>query len=64
MEGLAPGSPEYIEAYKKQMSGGGNREDYKAKNKGTIPEKYDSGKLLKASIGKTAQTVDFKLVSK
>ena len=64
MAGLTEGSPEYMEAYKKQMAGGGNRQSYKEKFIGAIPEKYDSGATLKATIGKSSQTVDFKLESK
>ncbi len=64
MEGLSPGSPEYIEAYKKQMAAGPNQAAYKAKNSGAIPAKYDSGAELKATIGKSAQVVDFALESK
>jgi hypothetical protein len=63
MAGLSPGTPEYIEAYKKQMSGG-NRADYKTKSKGEIPEKYNSGAELKATVGKSSETINFDLKSK
>ena len=64
MAGLTPGTPEYIEAYQKMMAAGPNRSAYKEKIKGEIPEKYNSGKELKATVGKSAQTIDFKLDSK
>ena len=64
MAGLAEGTPEYIEAYKKQMAGGANRAAYKEKPKGTIPEKYSTGGTLKATVGKSSETIDFKLESK
>lgn len=64
MAGLSEGTPEYIEAYKKQMAGGANRAGYQEKTKGAIPEKYSSGGALKATVGKSAETIDFKLESK
>ena len=64
MAGFTPGTPEYTEAYKKQMSGGGNRQDYKEKYIGAIPDKYNSGATLKATVGKSSETIDFKLESK
>ena len=63
MAGLAPGTPEYMEAYKKQMAGG-NRAEYKAKPKGEIPEKYNTGVALKATVGKSSETINFDLKSK
>ena len=64
MAGLTPGTPEYNEAYQKMMSSGPNRAAYKEKVKGEIPEKYNSGKELKATVGKSAQTIDFQLDTK
>ena len=64
MAGISPGSPEYAAAYQKMMAGGGNRTEYKTKPKGFIPEKYDSGSLLKATVGKGSHVADFKLESK
>jgi hypothetical protein len=61
MDGLTPGSPEYIEAYKKQMSQGRNTADYAVKPKGEIPAKYESGSELKAMVGKTPETINFEL---
>jgi hypothetical protein len=64
MEGLAPGSPEYIEAYKAQMTGGGNRTEYKAKPKGEIPAKYNTDGALTAEVGSADTVVNFDLISK
>lgn len=65
MEGLAPGSPEYIAAYKAQMaSGKSSRAEYKAKPKGEIPEKYDAEGVLSADVGTSETVVDFALERK
>jgi len=63
MAGLTPGSPEYADAYRKAMSGGGRPNDaYKpAKNADGLPEKYQSG-ILKAMVQDVgSQVLDFKL---
>ena len=46
------------------MAGGANRAAYQEKPKGAIPEKYSAAGALKATVGKTAETIDFKLESK
>jgi hypothetical protein len=63
MAGLTPGSPEYAEAYKKLMSGGGRPNDqYKqAKPSDTFPEKYQQGALKAMVDAVGSQTIDFKL---
>lgn len=65
MEGLAPGSPEYAEAYKKMMSGGGGRpnDQYKpAKpDENSIPQDYQNGKLKAMVQDIGTQTLDLKL---
>ncbi len=64
MSGLSPGTPEYNAAYQKMMSSGPNQTAYKEKTKGEIPEKYNSGAELKAVVGPSSETIDFKLESK
>ncbi|MCU0711687.1 MAG: carboxypeptidase-like regulatory domain-containing protein [Pirellula sp.] len=63
MEGLAPGSPEYAEAYRKMASGAGRPNDqYKpAKSGDTIPEEYQNGKLKAMVQDVGSQTLDFKI---
>jgi hypothetical protein len=63
MAGLTPGSPEYAEAYKKLMSGGGNPNDqYKpAKKDDVFPDKYQQGALKAMVQAVDSQNIDFKL---
>ena len=63
MAGLAPGSPEYAEAYRNVSGSSRDKKTYKtAVDPNAIPEKYESGTELKAVINAVAsQTVDFSL---
>ena len=63
MAGLEPGSPEYAAAYKNASGSSRDKKTYKtAVDPNAIPEKYDTGTELKATIDAVStQTVDFTL---
>ena len=63
MAGLEPGSPEYAEAYRNAASSSRDKKTYKlAVDPNAIPEKYNTGGELKATVDATSsQTIDFTL---
>ncbi|MFN7290010.1 MAG: carboxypeptidase-like regulatory domain-containing protein [Pirellula sp.] len=63
MAGLAQGTPEYEAAYKKAMSGGARPNDqYKqVKDKDSLPDEYQRGKLKAMVQDVGSQVLDFKI---